>query len=494
MAQLQAPKEVDERLYASWSGRIVFGFSSLLLYLAVQFWDELNLSVPPMALTLIAILLIALHLVLVRKQIVGVDPLVWIPPAMLCFYFGMPIAIDLIPGTSGLTYDAWDMGVPRNLERGFAMALLTMTAFLWGLHLCPIARLTTTAPPANRTIDPLALSGLILAFGGLAMIALGVAIVGPSVAFASYGDVFSSRRSGLDFRFFDLGPTFARCGVLAILASHKKGSQLQTWFGIGLGLFLLLFMAVIGDRGGLVSFGLAVGWIYTVRVRALRPFVVVSLAAVVFLMLPAIKEFRVYRSIRDVQSTPVATLARDQIYEMGTSALVFGHTLDWIPKVKQYDWGLSFVRSVVHLVPNVGITSGKEFLPDPLEHSPSHWLTSTLNPIKFDAGGGYGYAIGAEWYFNFGVIGVFLGMAMIGYLVGYARNAATRSELALLLSALFFMMIVVSIRNILGAPLKAVVWPLVGILIIRAFVTQVVGSGSGRAPNAEPLAEDAAAS
>jgi oligosaccharide repeat unit polymerase len=396
---------------------------------------------------------------------------------MLLFYFGIPIAIDLIPGATGLVYDAWDMGLARNSERGFGLALLTMVAFIWGLHLRPIRNLRSleaaALPPST---DALAVAGLMVALGGLLMVFLGIAIIGPSVAFASYGDVFASRRSGLDFRFFDLGPIFARCGVLAILASHRKDRRLVTTMGLGIAVLIILFQAMIGDRGGLVSFGLAVGWLYTLRIRPLRPVVIVAVAFLVFLALPAIKEFRVYGDLRDTQDTSVSMLVSQQVYEMGTSTLVFGHTLDWIPRTKNYDYGFSFVRSVAHLIPNIGFTAGKNFLPDPLQHSPSHWLTNTINPNKYDAGGGYGYAVGAEWYFNFGVIGVLFGMTLMGYLVGYARSRALEGEIPLLLSALFFTMVVVSIRNILGAPLKAVVWPMVGILLLRAVVTQFIGT------------------
>ena len=46
-----------------------------------------------------------------------------------------------------------------------------------------------------------------------------------------------------------------------------------------------------------------------------------------------------------------------------------------------------------------------------------------LEPAKFfDGQSGYGYAYGAEWYFNFGFPGMLLGMMFTGWLTGFFRN------------------------------------------------------------------------
>ena len=76
---------------------------------------------------------------------------------MLLFYFGVPISIEIlyeVPPPQG--YDAWKMGrLPENLDRGYAMALLTMASFIWGMHLAGfrnLARGPDPSAPRDRTL------------------------------------------------------------------------------------------------------------------------------------------------------------------------------------------------------------------------------------------------------------------------------------------------------------------------------------------------------
>jgi hypothetical protein len=195
------------------------------------------------------------------------------------------------------------------------------------------------------------------------------------------------------------------------------------------------------------------------------------------LLMPIMKEYREFKTTEESQQKNLSTLSLSILTEMGSTYQVFCYTLEHIPKDKDYDYGMSLVDSVLNAIPNVGLTAGKSFILNPLEHQPSKWITSFINPIKFTVGGGYGYAIGAQWYFDFGIPGVLLGMIAVGYLTARIRNAARRGGLMLVWSGLFCQGLILLTRNTIGYPMRVMFWPLIAVFVFR-YVFSTLGMGA----------------
>ena len=103
-----------------------------------------------------------------------------------------------------------------------------------------------------------------------------------------------------------------------------------------------------------------------------------------------------------------------------------------------------------------------------MKYRPNEWVTWVADPIRYYAdGGGYGYAVGAEWYFNFGLPGMFFGMILLGWLTAYTRNHSRDGPWELTLACLMFLFMVIIVRNDLGYPMRSTVWPIIGFLILR---------------------------
>lgn len=447
-----------------------FAFSVVLLFDLVMWRSGLRVS--PGVCTLIGIAAVAAHLFAVSRRTTSTDPVVWVPIAMLLFYFGMPIAGALNPAFAH--YDAWDMSAPRHLDQGFAVALLTLTALLAGIHMIGLRNLKRPIPATKFDASSLLLPGMVCATLGATMLLAGIAYLGPSNLFTVYSKVWVEKASGGDFRLFNVGLILLKAGILAIFASHSPRRPSLTWAALGAAAFIVLLSAQLGDRGGLVAFAVPAAWIYSQRVRRIPVKLVVVGAAIGLLMLPAIKTYRQSLKLKQALQLSPAEAATKTTYEMGTSVLVFGYTLDFIPSEKPYAYGLSYVRSVGNLIPNVGLSPGKEFLPSPLIASPEAWLTDTLNPQKYSVGGGYGYAVGAEWYFNFGLVGVLFGMIATGISLSFFRNRAQDGPAWLVWSALYFSLTALTVRNILGAPLKGALWPMILLLMLRLISRSVL--------------------
>jgi len=457
-------------------GCTLFPFSALLLTMligagAVHGWS------PGLA-ALLGLASLALHAGLLIRRASPLDPLIWIPVAMLLFYFATPLAIGLDGPNSTLSYDAWDLGTSQHLSEGYFAALVTLVAFLGGAHLAGVTSAIGPARPASAGRQ-IRIPCMIVSMGGFAMMMVGIVVVGPALLFGSYGDIWHAKAGGLDVRLLEVGFLFCQGATLGLLASHGRGNSLTLLFGVGLAGFLILYSVSTGDRAALISFGMPAAWVFSRAIRRIPWAPVLAAAFLGLLVMPVIKEFRELRRVDETRRASVGTLLVRTLYETGSTAQVFGHTLDRIPSQKGYDYGTSMVTSVLDLIPNLGMSAGKRFLPDPRAHHASTWLTYTLNPAKWAEGGGYGFAIGAEWYFNFGLPGVLLGMGLTGYLVTRLRNRALGSPLLLMSTASIYLMMLLLVRNASSAPFKVALWPLIGVLILRS-VMGLVGVGAER--------------
>lgn len=461
------PRAASRRVAFSFPAILLFGgFAVVLLFLA-WFVPTSRLWGPALSGAL-AWGLFALHLAFTRRYLSAFDPGIWVAVNMLLNYFGMVIAVEVL-SAPGLNYDPFNLGTPPQLNRAFVVALLTLVCFLFGMHLAGWMRAADDPqdfPPNARSIAGPAWATFIL---GAAMIAVGIPIAGPSVLFGAYGDMkLAQKFATADIRFFSTGHIILQCAIFALIADHSKERPRGLRVALVGAALLSLLKLMIGDRAGLMSLAMGAGWAYTQRARRIPHWLTVPGYIVAFLVMPIIGEFRENRQVEETSRLGVVELAASTFTNMGSSLIPFAYTLEHIPRYKGYSYGLSIFSQVVDNIPNVGLAPGRFFGLDPLEHNPSKWLVATSNPSKWrNNAGGYGFAVGAEWYFNFGMPGVFLGMTLLGFVTGRVRNAARASPLWLVFSSLIFVMMVSWVRNDFGYPFRIFLWPFLTLLAFR---------------------------
>jgi oligosaccharide repeat unit polymerase len=413
----------------------------------------------------------AFHLICARRYLNAFDPGIWIAVNMLLNYFGLVAAVEILAGGQML-YDPFNLGVLPRLNQSFVVALLTLVAFMFGMHLA--GWLPATGPPRAWPAGArsIAAPGWAMLLLGSAMILVGIPIAGPSLLFGSYGDMKVAQKfATADLRFFGTGLIILQCGIFALIADHDRRRPWRLRAALITAVALSVLRIFIGDRTGLMTVALAGGWAFALRVRQVPHWVTAVAFAAAFVVMPVIGEYREFRSVSESASLGIADLAAANFKNMGSSIVAFSYTLEHIPDDKGYDWGMSIVAQVIDNIPNLGLAPGRYFGLDALEHNPSKWLVATANPSKWrNFAGGYGYAVGAEWYFNFGMPGVCFGMALLGWITGRVRNASTRSPLWLTFSALLSITSVSLVRNDFGYPLRQILWPFVTFLIFRAML------------------------
>jgi oligosaccharide repeat unit polymerase len=313
-----------------------------------------------------------------------------------------------------------------------------------------------------------------MTLGSLLMVAGGVALVGPSVVFGLYEDWWAAKAAGADARFVDVGLIFATSGVFGLIASDDPRQPLRRYFALFIAALIAFLYVQKGARSPLIALCVGVGWCYSQRIKRIQPIMALAAAVVALMVLPMIKEFRHTKQISESSTLGPRKLMAQAFFEMGSSASVMGYTLDLIPATESYAYGITYLDAFLQAIPNLGITPGKSFvlygLGKEYAHgtriSPSSWITEQLNPIWFDNGGGYGFAMVAEFYYNFGMPAVLIGMTGCGFLMARVRNASRRSDLWLVGSALLFAAMVAWVREVVGVPFKIATWPVIGLFLI----------------------------
>lgn len=448
------------------AGRVLFGLTSLALFAASVFWAGLGNPFGPAVACALAFGLFGVHMALLRKRLSPLDPLVWVPVSILLFYFGTPVVIEWLRIPVRFGYDSWQGGNALIVDRGYCVALFSLASLLWGIHLTGVRPLASR-PQRDATMDrSLAPAALLFTLGSVALVLGGIAVVGPRVVFGLYQDWWDAKLLGADQRFIDVGTIFAYSGVFALLATDEPGARWRRWLAYGVALMVAVVAIQKGDRSGLIALGVGAGWCYSQRVARVRWAPALAAATIAVLLMPVVGEWRAQRTLEESKQASAIELLGSSLANMGSSVNAITYTVEFVPRLRGYYWGGTFSYAVLTAIPNFGLTKGKDFTKGTIYDTPSNWLTALVAPDWYANNGGVGFAMAAEWYYNFGFPGVWLGMALCGWILARARNQAYRSSLALVWSATLFGAMSIWVRNVLGTPLKIAIWPIIGLFVI----------------------------
>mgnify|MGYP001228468786 CR=1 FL=1 len=101
------------------------------------------------------------------------------------------------------------------------------------------------------------------------------------------------------------------------------------------------------------------------------------------------------------------------IREMGGTMQTVAYTIALVPSVRPYGFGSSYGWALMTVIPNFYFFS----VHPAAAHKLADWLVWTVDPGWASLGGGLGYSIFAEAYYNFGWFGGSLIMLVFGWLI-----------------------------------------------------------------------------
>ncbi|MFN8945886.1 MAG: O-antigen polysaccharide polymerase Wzy [Pseudobdellovibrionaceae bacterium] len=230
-------------------------------------------------------------------------------------------------------------------------------------------------------------------------------------------------------------------GMVFLMASWKLKPRILPWIDlafIGQG----LLFTILGRRAD----GASLLLIYAIARHTFvnpisRKVVIVASAVMIAVVFPLIGVVRnldlnqrsdlgfMWDTFQSLDSPAVAALT-----EMGGSMQAISHTIDLLPKVRNYDLVASYFYSALSIVPNFFW----DLHPSVARGSPSVWLVKTVEPDIAALGGGIGYSYIAETYLNFGWVGGPIVMLLLGYalagLVAWSQLSGDPAKIAAALS------------------------------------------------------------
>ena len=481
-----------ERVFRNPIAILGFGGVSLVLYLVAMVWDQLGTPWGAASSMAMAVAAFVLHVALSGRRLSSMDPLIWVPVFMLLFYFGTPVAVEVM-GFSDY-YRAF--GYVPKLEVAYAINLMGFTAFFLGAHSSGILngrKPVESSPPGSR---PLLIPALLVIIAGMLMTLFGLVIAGPGVLFGAYMDLKLAEADGTaQTSWFNVGLLTIPPACMALLAAREPGNR---WIPVVVTVIVgvvFALLVLIGDRGGLAIQVLGLGWIVTQRVRRVPYWIAIVGFTAALVLMPILKEFRNYRNLQESVRLSPYELVAATFYETGSSGLVFAWTVDAVPNTRPYDYGASIAMPIVFLVPWIGST-----IPDlgrlAGELNPNFWISEHIDPASYEVkGANHGFTMTGTWYSNFGITGVLVLSALMGALTSKMRNMARGTPMQATMSGLFVVFLALFIRNSLATPLRFAFWPLLLIVIAyyvspflfgRPASSAIASGGMGSDPQRRP--------
>jgi oligosaccharide repeat unit polymerase len=268
-------------------------------------------------------------------------------------------------------------------------------------------------------------------------------------------------------------------GVLFLLAGSKDRPQLQV-FSVLIILAYSLAQAFTGTRLWWVMFVVAYAWLWHRQIAPIPKVVLWTGASVaIFVIFPTIMVVRNLPGAERVSlsvyiegflspQNPVIAILR----EMGGTLLTVAHTLELIPAVRNFDFGLGYLYSGLTVFPNLFW----ELHPAVARGLYSHWLTYMVSPTTYYAGGGYGFSFIAEAYANFGWIGAPILLGLVGFLfarfVFWGQQSGDPARSAAIAAFLAFFLIYV--RGESALVVRPLIWYAFGPYFLTRLLSKMV--------------------
>jgi oligosaccharide repeat unit polymerase len=277
----------------------------------------------------------------------------------------------------------------------------------------------------------------------------------------------------------------AQAGMFGLIASHQPRRRYRLYFAASVALLLMFVAVEKGARSQLMATGVGLVWCYSQRVKRLNAAVISAVALAGVLLFPILGEYRNTKDFR-VENRRFVNLFAHSMIDMGSTVNTLLYTMDLVPQPESYAWGAGYVEAAYQLIPNLGLRPVRgDSITSTLKAYHGNWLVWQVNPAWAPVGG-YGSSMVGELYFNFGVPGILLGCALLGFVSGRLRSGAQDSAFKLTASALFFGAMIIHVRNPIGPLLKNVVWSLVALGIIRGILSRLT-SRSSSTPVRRPI-------
>ncbi len=253
---------------------------------------------------------------------------------------------------------------------------------------------------------------------GIFCFLISVAIITLSTMMGSgFSSMFTSGYEGLtttlqysDVRFFLTALSLLLpVSIIIMAAGSRNKRQIRIVYFCALIALMAFFLA--GDRGGAFTFLIALAFTLSLIGKKYSYTKILIGAMLALILIPIIRDLR-HQPISDMVNYGIEFNFEESpfvraLVETGSSFQTFLGTLIIIPDIENYRYGSTYLHAFTKIFPNLG--SWKP--PSGEIVGLNAWITSYMNPF----GSGLAFLQIAEFYVQFGVVGIFLGFLAMGY-------------------------------------------------------------------------------
>jgi oligosaccharide repeat unit polymerase len=327
------------------------------------------------------------------------------------------------------SFRPWQLLWFQSPERPRAVALAGIGIGSLALGALLASTLTGRArrPPKlqQRSWDGIYLVGMgLLSFGALYMLLLAVTRRLPILG--SYRDY---RQAMGEISLYPM-TLFALATGLALTTATGDGRQ-RRWAMLIFAVPAIL-LAVSGNRGEVLFPAAAALAVYSVRGYKFRLKAVAAASVVFFLFIPIASAVRT-TGLSEVELEQLSVRWTDPFVTNGWTLRPLTHTVAWIEGGEEHAWGRTYLLPLQQIASRL-----TPFVTSPSYQTDPHYIKDRLP--------GQGYSVVAEAFYNFGMPGTVLILAVIGALLTALGDRST-SALSLSLAGGISAVLVNNVRN-----------------------------------------------
>lgn len=265
--------------------------------------------------------------------------------------------------------------------------------------------------------------------------------------------------------------------------SYIKSNNLLINILIGVYLTSVL---ISGDRGPIIFFGIAYFGNYLFvsnkKLNIYKTIGILVLGAVFITLLGKVRSLDRILSFSERFSTSLQMESRfetksilPQTQELATSIRALHHTMNHIPDKHDYLYGRFQLQQALSIIPFGNSIVQLIFEDNSYKYGGSSrfitWIILGDNPYM-----GHGSSVTSDFYFDFGLLGVVIGMFIFGYSMRYAEVAMFSQQQPSLFTHAFFIVFLSSAiyisRSTFLIEMKAVVWTFFILFINQKFINR----------------------
>ncbi|MEO8515905.1 MAG: O-antigen polymerase [Flavobacterium sp.] len=256
-------------------------------------------------------------------------------------------------------------------------------------------------------------------------------------------------------------------------------------FGIILVLYLLS-VVMSGDRGPIMTFGLCYisGYFYVTKktISLKKVLVFVFIGASVVSILGQARDLdkrlsfseKIQMSLNDEKGDKKSFLPQTE--ELAGSVRTLHTTLTYIPEKHDFLYGLFQVKQVLICVPFVSIFNPIIFKDSHIKYATSSNFITWINQGDYPYTGD-GTTCMADFYFDFGLLGIIVGMFFFGYFIRYCELQFYSGVLPSLFIHVFIIVYLCEAlyiaRSSVLYDLKSVVWVFILLIINKRILNKI---------------------